>query len=242
MEYAQRIASLVLSLRKKDTIRVRQPLQRILLPVLNDTFREEVEGVKDLILAETNVKELEYISDTSGLITKKIKPNFKTLGKILGKQMKDAAPLIENMTQEEIAAIEKTGGYDLQVNGETFHLSPEDFIITSEDLPGWQVMSEGGVTVALDTTLSPTLLAEGTARELVNRIQNIRKSQDFNVSDKVLITLEDMEAIRPAVEEFRQYICNETLAVGLVLASNVEAEKVDLFDDLALGIKVEISI
>ena len=239
MEYAQRISSLVLSLRKKDTIRVRQPLQRILLPVLNDTFREEVEGVKDLILSETNVKELEYISDTSGLITKKVKPNFKTLGKILGKQMKEAAPLIESMSQEEIAGIEKNGGYDLHVNGDTFRLAPEDFLITSEDLPGWQVMSEGGVTVALDTTITDSLLAEGTARELVNRIQNIRKSKDFNVSDKIIVTLEDIEAIRPAVETFRQYICNETLAVDIVLSSTAPSEKVELFDNVEIGIQVE---
>lgn len=240
MEYAQRIASLVLSLRKKENIRVRQPLQRILLPVLNEQFLEQVEGVKDLILAETNIKQIEYITDTSGLITRKIKPNFKTMGKILGKYMKEAVPIIEGMRQDEIAAIEKNGSCDLHLNGETFRLSSDDFIITSEDLPGWQVISDDGVTVALDTTLNASLLAEGTARELVNRIQNIRKALDFNVADKIIVTLEDLEAIRPAVEEFKQYICNETLAIDLQLAPEVEAEKIELFDDLSLAIRVEV--
>jgi len=241
MGYAQRISSLVLSLRKKESIRVRQPLQKILLPVLNEKFQTQVEGVRDLILSEVNVKEIEYITDTTGIIKKGIKPNFKTLGRRLGKNMKAGAEAINNFSQEDIASLEKTGGYQLNLNDETFDLTLEDFEIITEDIPGWMVANDGTLTVALDVTITDELLAEGTARELVNRIQNIRKNKDFNVTDKIIVTLQNHTAITSAVKTFGDYICNETLAVDLKLAENVDGETIDLSDEVSLEIQVELN-
>jgi len=240
MDYAQRISSLVLSLRKKEKHRVRQPLQKILLPVLDEDFQKQVEAVKNLILSEVNVKEIEYLTDTTGFIKKKIKPNFKTLGRKLGKNMKAAAAIINGLEQEDIATIEKSGSYQLNVNEENFELTLEDFEITSDDIPGWTVANDGPLTVALDVTITDELLAEGTARELVNRIQNIRKTRDFNVTDKIAVTLEDHEAIRPALEQFKDYICTETLATTLNTGSGVEGEKIELNDEVSLNIQVEV--
>ena len=240
MDYAQRISSLVLSIRKKENHRVRQPLQKILLPVLNSEFQAQVEAVNDLILSEVNVKEIEYLTDTTGFIKKKIKPNFKTLGRKLGKNMKAAAAAIGAFNQDDIAAIEKTNSYQLNVGDESYELTLEDFEITSDDIPGWTVASDGALTVALDVTVTDILLAEGTARELVNRIQNIRKTRDFNVTDKIAVTLENHEAIRPALEQFAEYICTETLATTLNAASGVEGEVVELNSEVSLNIQVEL--
>ncbi len=242
MDYAQRISSLVLSLRKKDNLRVRQPLQKVLLPVLDNSFQNQVEGVKDLILAEVNVKEIEYITDTTGLIVKKAKANFKTLGRKLGKHMKAAAAQIAEFDNEQIAQIEKDQRFELQIDGQNYELVPEDLIISSEDIPGWQVASDGPLTVALDVSLTDELLAEGTARELVNRIQNIRKSKDFNVTDKIAITIERLDAIVPAVELFGEYIKNETLAVQLDLVDQLaDGEEVELLEGVTVKIKVELA-
>ncbi len=239
MSYAQRISSLVLSLRKREKIRVRQPLTKVLLPVLDDSFREQVEGVKDLILSEVNVKGIEYITDTSGIITKKIKPNFKTLGRKLGKNMKSAAAAINQFDQADIAKIEQSGGYDLAVDGATVALTLEDFIITSDDIEGWLVANDGALTVALDVTLTDDLKAEGIARELVNRIQNIRKSSDFNVTDRITVKLQKHEAIVPAVEQFGDYIQAEVLANSLELADSVDGEDVELLDGVVVGVLVK---
>ncbi len=239
MGYAQRISSLVLSLRKRERIRVRQPLQKILLPVLDSSFRDQVEGVRDLILAEVNVKEIEYITDTSGILKKRIKPNFKSLGRRLGKNMKAAAAAIGQLTQEDITSIERDDRYELVLEGERYELSLSDFEITSEDIPGWLVANENDLTVALDISIDDTLRAEGTARELVNRIQNIRKTKDFNVTDKIVVQLEKHEAISSAVETFGEYICNETLATELQLLEQVKGEQVDLYDGVSLAIAVE---
>lgn len=241
MDYAQRISSLVLSLRKKDNLRVRQPLQKILLPVLDQDFQKQVEAVKDLILAEVNVKEIEYITDTTGLVKKKAKANFKTLGRKMGKHMKAAAAVIGGFSNEDIGAIEKSNSYTLEVEGTSYELTAEDLIITSEDIPGWQVANDGPLTVALDVSLTDRLIAEGTARELVNRIQNIRKNKDFNVTDKIVVLLEQKEAITSAVNDFGDYICNETLAVELKMADAVNGEQVELFEDLSLGIEVNLA-
>ncbi|MEL6864864.1 MAG: isoleucine--tRNA ligase [Bacteroidota bacterium] len=241
MDYAQRISSLVLSLRRKENLRVRQPLQKILLPVLDSSFMEQVDGVKDLILAEVNIKEIEYITDDNGVIKKKIKPNFKTLGRRLGKNMKAAAAAISQFSQDDIAQLEKSGQYVLDINGEQFELGLEDFEISSEDIPGWQVATDNGLTVALDITLTEALQAEGTARELVNRIQNMRKNKDFNVTDKIVVTLENHEAITSAVETFGDYICNETLATELNLETDVDGEQVSLSDEVSLGIAIRLS-
>ncbi len=216
MDYAQRITSLVHSLRKKNkATRVRQPLQKILLPVLDEKFRSQVEAVKDLILAEVNVKEIEYITDTAGIISKKIKPNFKTLGKRLGKNMKFAAAAIGRFTQEDINKVEKSGGYLLEIDGEKIALTLEDFIITAEDIPGWLVAAEGDITVALDITITDALRAEGMARELVNRIQNLRKEKDFNVTDKINVVVEKHDGLVASLDDFGDYIKKETLATGL---------------------------
>lgn len=243
MDYAQRISSLVLSLRKKESIRVRQPLQKILLPILDESFKRQVESVKDLILAEVNVKEIEYVTDTAGMVKKKIKPNFKTLGRVLGKHMKDASQIIAGFGQEEIAAIEKSKAYRLQINGEAFDLSLEDFEIIAEDIPGWLVATDpvvSGLTVALDVNLTDDLLAEGTARELVNRIQNIRKNKDFNVTDRIAVRISRHATLIPAVEKFGNYIKGEVLANTLELAEAVDGEQVELFDDLSVAIAVQV--
>lgn len=238
MDYAQRICSLALSIRKKERLRVRLPLQKLLLPVLDASFQAEVEAVKALILAEINVKELEYITDASGLLKKSAKANFKTLGAKLGKDMKDMANLIAAFDNEQINALEKAGSLELTVNGTPYTLTPDDLLVTTEDLPGWKTASDGALTVALDVHLTGELLAEGLARDLVNRIQNIRKEKDFNVTDRIVITLEKHPAVLPAVELFHDYIKGETLATDLVLADKMDGEKVELNDEVQLGIEV----
>jgi len=239
MSYAQRISSLVLSLRKKEKIRVRQPLQKILLPVLDSSFQQQVEGVKDLILAEVNVKDIEYVTDTGGIIKKKVKPNFKTLGRRLGKDMKIASQVISAFTQAEIQQLEKTGSFTLQAGEQAYELGLEDFEIMTEDIPGWLVANDGALTVALDVTLNDSLLAEGMARELVNRIQNIRKDKDFNVTDKIKIQLEQNTAIQPAIEQFGDYIQNEVLAVELTLVDTLaQGEAIELPDEVTINVSV----
>ncbi|MDX1940428.1 MAG: isoleucine--tRNA ligase [Saprospiraceae bacterium] len=240
MDYAQRISSLVLSLRKKEKIRVRQPLQKVLLPILDESFQTYVDSVKDLILAEVNVKEIEYVTDTAGLVNKKAKPNFKTLGKRLVKNMKAAQDAIGNWTQANIAQIEQSNHFSLNLNGENFDLTLEDVEITAEDIPGWQVATEGPLTVALDITITPELEAEGMARDIVNRIQNIRKDQDFDVTDRIVIKLQKHDAVLPAIEQFSDYIKSETLANSLDLIEGLNGgEKVELPGELELGIQVQ---
>ncbi len=240
MDYAQRISSLVLSLRKKEKIRVRQPLQKILLPVLDEQFKEQVEGVKDLVLTEVNIKEIEYLEESTGVIKKKVKPNFKTLGRRLGKNMKEAAKIIGNLSQEEIGTIERNNRFELSINGDTYELTLEDLEITTEDIPGMTVANDGPITVALDITITDTLRAEGMARELVNRIQNLRKDKDFNVTDHIVVKLEEHELVRPAVEQFGEYIRQETLADTLELRESLKAgDKIELPEDVELGIEVQ---
>ncbi|MEY4029258.1 MAG: hypothetical protein RJA90_443 [Bacteroidota bacterium] len=195
MAYAQRISSLVLSLRKKEKLKVRQPLQKMLIPILNDNFEKQVEGVKDLILAEVNVKEIEYVSGAGNIIQKKVKPDFKSLGKKLGKNMKVVADALASLSQEDIQQIEKSGSFETNISGEIIQLTREELEIVPVDIPGWLVATDAGLTVALDIQLSDELIAEGMARELVNRIQNIRKSSDFNVTDKIAIQLEALDFV-----------------------------------------------
>jgi isoleucyl-tRNA synthetase len=241
MDYAQRISSLVRSLRKKEMLRVRQPLQKILLPVLDIEFQHQIEEVKDLILAEVNVKELAYLSDEDGIIKKKAKANFKTLGKRLGPHMKAVAEMINQLGQSEIAALEKSGKYLLKLDQAThFELTLEDFEITTEDIPGWLVASDGDLTVALDITITPELEAEGLARELVNRIQNIRKDQDFNVTDRIAVTISPEPKLEPALHLFGNYIREEVLADRLELNSiNEHKDYIELTDDIQVKISVE---
>ena len=239
MDYAQRISSLVLSLRKKEKIRVRQPLHKILLPILDNHFQEQVEGVKELVLSEVNVKDIEYVTDTSGILKKRIKPNFKTLGRRLGKDMKDASAAIAALGQEDISRIEKTKQFLLEVNGNSYELTLEDFEITAEDIPGWQVASDESITVALDITLDAALEAEGMARDIVNRIQNIRKDKDFEVTDKIRVALQRDDAIVPAVERYGDYIKAETLTADLQMVETVDGEEIELPGEVKVRISVE---
>ena len=198
--------------------------------------------VADLIKAEVNVKEIELLADTTGIISKKAKANFKTLGKRLGGSMKAASQIIGNLSQAEIAGIERTGKFDLDIEGQIFDLTSEDFEIVSEDIPGWQVANDREITVALVITITDGLLAEGMARELVNRIQNIRKNSDFEVTDRIIVSLEDHPALRPTIASFASYITSEVLADDLILIDQLkEGESVDLTEELALMIAVKKS-
>ncbi|PHN07365.1 isoleucine--tRNA ligase [Flavilitoribacter nigricans] len=240
MDYAQRISSLVLSLRKKDSIRVRQPLQKILLPVLDADFQKRVDAVQDLILAEVNIKEIEYVTDTDGIVKKKAKPNFKTLGRRLGKDMKGAVQVISQLDQAAITQVEKTNSFQLEVNGTTYDLTLEDFDIVTEDIPGWQVASDGDITVALDVTITPELEAEGMARDLVNRIQNIRKDKDFEVTDRIHVRLQQHDAVASAIRQYGNYIQAETLAESLELTPEVKnGTEIELPGELNLLVSVE---
>lgn len=224
MDLAEKIASMVLSLRKKVNIRVRQPLNKILIPVSDHTIQSKIESLKDLILAEVNVKQIEFITDTSGLLVKKIKPNFKILGKKIGALMKDAAAEIGTLSQEDILKFEREENFELQLKEQKLNLIAEDVEILSEDIPGWQVTSQGNLTVALDTAVTEKLREEGIARELVNRIQNIRKEQGFKVTDKIQIKIKAHDAINKAISNNLTYICTEILATSLSVVDHLEDE------------------
>ena len=232
MALAQRASSMVLALRRKVNIKVRQPLSKLVIPVISDKVREQLEKVKSLILGEVNVKEAEFISDTTGIITKKIKPNFKTLGKTYGKRMKEIAAAFGQISQQEINAVQAAeaqgNAYTLNLEGGEVVLNPGDYMISSEDMPGWLVATDGPLTLALDIEVSPELKNEGVARELVNRIQNIRKESDFDVTDKVEATVfADGEAyaeIEEALKSYKDYVCSQTLANTLVLKPLADAD------------------
>jgi isoleucyl-tRNA synthetase len=209
-----------------------------LLPVLDEHFQEEVESVKDYILSEINVKQIEYVTDASGWIKKAAKANFKTLGARLGKHMQAVAARIAAFDQAEIGALEKNGSITLSVEDSTYTLTLDDVIITAEDLPGWKTAGDGSLTVALDVTLTPELQAEGIARDLVNRIQNLRKEMGFNVTDRVRIELEGHPALLPAVHHFGDYIQSEVLATELVLNTFQEGTPVELEDGVQVRIRI----
>ena len=212
MSLAQRVSSMVLALRRKVNIKVRQPLGKILIPVLDPAMGRHIEAVRSLIMNEVNVKHIELVSETTGLITKRIKPNFKTLGPKYGKYMKQIAALTAAFTQEQIAAIEAAPETVLDLGGERIAVTPADFEITSEDMPGWLVTSEGKLTVALDITVTDSLRREGVARELINRIQNIRKDSGLEVTDRIRVEIEAKEAVVEAVAAYADYIGQQTLA------------------------------
>lgn len=221
MQLAQDISSMVLSLRKKVNIKVRQPLQKILVPVSNNTFAENLQHVKDLILSEVNVKELEYLTDDTLKLVKKVKPNFKTLGAKLGQNMKVLAGKVAELTQDEIRMLESEGGLDIQLGEENFRLLLADAEIISEDVPGWQVAVDGSLTVALDVNVSDELLKEGIAREFINRMQNLRKEAGFEVTDKIHVAVQEHPQVGPAIIEYKNYICAEILAQDLQLAPTI---------------------
>lgn len=212
MDMAQQACSLVLGLRKKENLRVRQPLQKIMVPALDKNFAENLVHVQDLILSEVNVKELELLSEDNGVLVKKIKPNFKTIGPKYGKQMKAIAALVNQMTAEDIAAVEKNNGWTGEIDGVQVELDLNDFDIQAQDIPGWLVASEGSMTVALDVTLSEDLVQEGIARELVNRVQNLRKDSGLDVTDRILLKVETQPDIQQAIASNKAYICAEVLA------------------------------
>jgi len=213
MALAQDISSLTLSLRKKTGINVRQPLSKILVPVLDSSFQSKVEKVKDLILSETNIKDIEFITDTTGIIKKKVKPNFKALGAKVGKDMKVVAAAIQGLSGSEIQELENVGS--IKLNGTEYVISSEDVEIIAEDVEGWQVANLGKLTVALDVHISSELKAEGIARELINRIQNLRKEKGFEVTDRIKVTLSQNTEIQQAVDNNFSYICTEILADSL---------------------------
>ncbi len=224
MSLAQRISSMVLALRRKVNIKVRQPLTKILVPVLDKATAKHIEAVKNLIMGEVNVKDIELIEKTTGLITKRIKPNFKTLGPKYGKYMKQIAALVATFSQEQIAEVESGAVTQLEIDGALLDVAVEDFDITSEDMPGWLVASEGKLTVALDITVTDELRKEGVARELVNRIQNIRKESGLEVTDKISVEIEAKELVEGAVAEFGDYIGSQTLAVSVKCSAEPEGE------------------
>ena len=232
MMKAQTVSSLVLSLRKKEMIKVRQPLQRVMIPVLDEVSKAEINAVSDLIKAEVNVKEIQLIDDASGVLVKQIKPNFKALGPRFGKDMGLISKEIQNFTQEQINKIEREGALTLDISGKSINLTTEDVEISSQDIPGWLVANANGITVALDITLTDELRNEGIARELVNRIQNIRKDSGFEVTDKIKVQLESEPIIEAAVKANEGYIKSETLTNELVFVSKIDNGTEIEFDDL----------
>ncbi len=241
MEMAQQFSSMVLSLRKKTSLRVRQPLNKIMIPVPDDRFREQIRAVEHLILSEVNVKQIDYLTLDAGILVKKIKPNFKTLGPRFGKMMKSIADHINGMDQEMIGLLEKEGEFLLKVDNQDITISLADVEIMTEDIPGWVVSTDGSLTAALDITLTPELKNEGMARELVNRIQNLRKNQDFEVTDKINIWVEKHPEIISAINQYNSYICSETLANSLQLVDQIpdqEKELVELVEDCSVYVKV----
>ena len=238
MEMAQLVSSLVLSLRKKANIRVRQPLSKIMIPVKDENMKTQLEKVSHLIKSEVNIKEIEFLSPDNNILVKNVKPNFKTLGKKYGKQMKQIQAYFTNMSQEEIHQFEKNNGTHLDVDGVDVELTLEDALISTQDIPGWAVTSQDDLTVALDMTITDELMQEGLAREIVNRVQNLRKTGGFEVTDRIELLIEKNEKTDAAVEKFGDYICTETLAtINKVDAlEGVEAE------ELVEGVNVKLMI
>jgi isoleucyl-tRNA synthetase len=237
MDYAQRICSLVHSIRKNAKIKVRTPLQRILLPIVDESFAKRIKSVEEIILAEVNVKAIEYIDDTSGILVKKVKPNFAKLGKQYGPKMKEVSAVINTFTKEDIIQIEKRG----ILNKDGFDITVDDILISSEDIPGWSVVSEGGITVALDITITDELKKEGIARDFVNRVQNLRKDMGLEVLDKIGIEVEkDGEVVTTALTQFKDYISAEVQALSLELKDKVvDAAEVDM-DEFMLKVKISV--
>jgi isoleucyl-tRNA synthetase len=221
MQKAQTISSLVLSLRKKEMIKVRQPLQKVMIPVLDEGFRVEIEAVSDLIKAEVNVKEIVLLDDASGILVKQIRPNFKALGPRFGKDMGLIAKEIQGFSAQQINQLDKEGSLSIVISGNSIILSLEEVEISSQDIEGWLVANSNGITVALDITISDELKQEGIARELVNRIQNIRKDSGFEVTDKIKVHLQKNSELEKAVIANEAYIKSETLTETLLFEDAV---------------------
>ena len=238
MQMAQDVTSMVLALRRKVNIKVRQPLQCIMIPVVDEAQKQHIEAVKDLIMNEVNVKEIKFVDGAAGVLVKKVKCDFKKLGPKFGKQMKAVAAAVAGMSQEAIAELEKNGSYTFQLGGADAVVEAADVEIFSEDIPGWLVANEGKLTVALEVTVTDELKREGIARELVNRIQNIRKSSGFEITDKIAIVLSKNSNTDDAINEYNTYICNQVLANSLTLADEVVDGTELNFDDFSLYVNV----
>jgi isoleucyl-tRNA synthetase len=230
MQLAQDISSLVLSLRKKVNIKVRQPLQKILIPVLNDNMKTQIMRIEDLVKSEVNVKEIQYISTNDGFIKKKIKPNFVALGKKLGPKMKAVSLALANFDQQQITQLEKDGYYPLLIDNEHLILHIQEVDISSEDIPGWMVANKDLLTVALDVTITNELLNEGNARELVNRIQRIRKDSGYELTDRIIVKVSSHDQLNDSLARFKDYICAEILA-----------DKLEVVPDLPDGTAIEVN-
>ena len=237
MDLAQKITTMALSLRKKERVRVRQPLQKIMIPITGDKMKSQITSVQEILLSELNIKEIEFISDNSDILTKKIKPNFKTLGPKFGKDMNIIVSKINQFTDEDINKLDSEGQF---IINQDITIDISDVQISSADIPGWEVMSQDGITVALDITLSKKLKEEGLARELVNRIQNIRKDYNFEVTDKIEVDVEKNDKIDLSILNNLSYICGETLANSLNIVDVVNNDKISV--DLVDGISINISI
>lgn len=240
MRMAQEVSSMVLALRRKVNIKVRQPLRTIMIPVVDTHQQESIEAVKNLILSEVNVKNLEFVDNAAGILVKKIKPDFKKLGPRYGKIMKPLAAMIQQMSQEDINAFEKAGVFTLDVNGQEVVLDRSEVEIFSEDIPGWLVTNEGRLTVALDITVTEDLRKEGLARELVNRIQNLRKSSGFDITDKIHVSILSCEQMDEAIREYKTYISNQVLAVSIDILDHAISDATDFdFEDFKLSVSIE---
>ena len=240
MQTAQKICSLVLSLRKRNNLKVRQPLSRIMIPAKNAHQQAQIEAVKDLILSEVNVKAIDFLSKENNVLVKSIKANFKTLGPKFGAKMKAIAAAIASFSQEDIATIECEGRFNLTIGQESVEIALSDVEIITQDIPGWVVANEDDLTVALDTTITESLRLEGISRELVNRIQNIRKEQGFDVTDNIIVEIEKQEMLCEAAEAFRDYICSETLTQKLIFSDKVACplQTIDVIEGTELAIRI----
>jgi isoleucyl-tRNA synthetase len=237
MVLAQQISSMVLALRKKEALIVRQPLQKIAIPAADEVMKSRIEAVKQLILNEVNVKELVFV-EGDGILVKKIKCNFRTLGKKFGKLMKSVNEAVTNMSQEQIAELEKNGNITLQVESVDALIELADVEIFSEDVPGWTVANEGALTVALDVEVTDDLRREGVARQIVKKIQAMRKDSGFDIVDRIAVEIASSEATNAAVEQFNGYICNQVLADELKISDSVDGDNVVELDNVAVKLSV----
>lgn len=238
IQLSQRISSLVLSIRQKEKLKVRQPLRKVMIPVNSDQEKNAISAVAHLIKNEVNVKEIELLEDASDILVKQIKPNFKVLGPKFGKDMKAVAQIIQNFEQKDIHQIEKEGVLTIQVEDSSYELTVEDVIISNKDIEGWLVASSGQLTVALDVNLDDDLIKEGIARELVNRIQNIRKDSGFEVTDRVDVYFQGSVGLDAAIKSNESYIKTETLCENIYIEREITDGNAVEFDDIKTSIKV----
>ena len=240
MNIAQVITSMVLSLRRKVNIKVRQPLSTLMIPVMDDAQRDAIESMSELILNEVNVKNFKFVDNEAGVLVKRVKPDFKKLGPKFGKTMKAAAAAITSMSQQDIASLEKNGNITLNVDGNDAVIEAIDVEIISEDIPGWLVANEGNITIALDVTITDELKQEGIARDIVNRVQNIRKSRDYDITDKISLVFAPNADTDAAINSYSDYIARQVLATNITIGDINGAEGVETLE--IDEIKVDVSI